>query len=164
MAVSDQVGQTNFYHFGDAESNLPTSSSLSQAFMETDSQANVLPVRVTTLDEFVANQRIDRVDLVKIDTESTEPAVLRGMKVVLERHRPDIICEVLKNRGSESALEYHLGELGYSFFLLTPNGPVRTDCVQGHPYWLNYWFTPTSEILQTADSKTHNVASSLPAL
>lgn len=36
--------------------------------------------------------------LLKIDTESTEPDVLNGASRLIEKHRPWIICEVLKDR------------------------------------------------------------------
>ena len=78
--------------------------------------------------------------MVKIDTETTEPQVLRGMMETMWRDRPAIVCEVL-GRGSEQALEQILGPLGYHYYLLTPAGPAERDHVEGHPEWLNYLFS-----------------------
>ena len=71
---------------------LPTSSSLSADFMKATGPLRPMKVHVVTLDEFVRRSRIDHLDLVKIDTESTEPAVLRGMHDTLSRDLPTIVC------------------------------------------------------------------------
>lgn len=49
---------------------------------------------VSTMDRWVAEHNIDRVDLIKIDVEGNECAVLDGAVDVLHRHRPVIVCEV----------------------------------------------------------------------
>jgi hypothetical protein len=98
-----------------------------------------------TLDRIVQEHKLDRVDLLKIDTESTEPQVLRGMIETLKRDRPTIVCEVLKGRGSEEQLDKILGSLGYRYYLLTPNGPEKQDQIIGHPSWLNYLFSPNED-------------------
>ena len=120
---------------------LPTSSSLSAEFMSPHGPLRGTSVRVVSLDAFMRNSGIERVDLLKIDTESTEPQVLQGMLETLRRDRPSIICEVLRGRGAEDRLEDILGGLGYHYYLLTPTGPMRVPQVRGHEAWLNYLFT-----------------------
>jgi hypothetical protein len=123
---------------------MPTSSSLSLEFMRSAVELRQMPVPVTTLDRFVREHGISRVDLVKVDTESTEPEVLRGMMETLRRDHPVIFCEVLPGRGSEKRLQEILQSLGYHNYLLTPNGPVCRESIEGHPEWLNYLFTTLS--------------------
>ena len=137
-AVGQEEGEAEFFHI---EAGLPTSSSLSFEFMQTTRELRSTTVPVLTLDRFVKYKKLNRVDLVKIDTESTEPEVLRGMIETIKRDRPLIICEVLKERGSERRLEEILGPLGYRYYLLTPDGPVQKDRIAGHAGWLNYLFT-----------------------
>jgi hypothetical protein len=98
-------------------------------------------VPVITLDRYVADRQIPKVDLVKIDTESTECQVLRGMRTTLKRDRPDILCEVLRGSASVGDLEEMLGPLGYHYYLLTPEGPLQRDHISGQPDWLNYLFS-----------------------
>jgi FkbM family methyltransferase len=50
-----------------------------------DMSAHREPVRVTTLDDIVAEHRIDRIDLLKLDLEGGELAALRGAASCLER-------------------------------------------------------------------------------
>jgi len=137
-AVGDKNGSAEFFH---TDSLLPTSSSLSFEFMSGAENLVSSSVPVITLDRYVKEQGIDRVDLLKIDTESTEPQVLRGMSGILERDRPTILCEVLKGRGAEEALERILAPLGYRYYLLTSQGPVERHHIEGHETWLNYLFT-----------------------
>lgn len=138
-AVGDMNGHAEFYHVADG---LPSSSSLSREFMSSAGGTlccSKLPV--LTLDRFLREQAPGRVDLMKIDTESTEPQVLRGMAAALVRDRPAIFCEVLPGRGSERPLEDILRPLGYRYYLLTPDGPERRERIEGHPAWLNYLFS-----------------------
>lgn len=51
-------------------------------------------IELSTLDEFCEAQRIDRVDLVKIDVEGLEERVLRGGKACLDRLKPLILIEL----------------------------------------------------------------------
>jgi FkbM family methyltransferase len=136
-AAGSQAGEAAFYHVRD---ELPTSSSLSQEFMAGTDGLFATPVPVVTVDRLVREHAIPRVDLVKLDTESTEPDVLEGMRATLDRDRPWIVCEVLKGRGSEGRLGPILEPYGYRYYLLTPDGAQRKDVIEGHPQFLNYLF------------------------
>lgn len=140
-AVGDIEGTAEFFH---QSTGMPTSSSLSFEFMSSATGVISTTVPVTTLDRFVEENSLTRIDLLKIDTESTEPDVLRGAITVLKRDKPVIFCEVLKGRGSEKPLEEILQPLGYRYYLLTPEGPVCHGSIEGHPEWLNYLFTTLS--------------------
>ena len=117
-------------------SALPTSSSLSDAFMAPHSPSSI-PVRCTTLDSLVAAQSLQGVGLVKIDTETTEPAVLKGMRQTIARDRPSIICEVLP-AAEKGAIEAVLDPHGYRYYHLRPEGPIREERLTGHPEWFNH--------------------------
>jgi FkbM family methyltransferase len=83
------------------------------------------------------------IDLVKIDTESTEPAVLRGMHRTIELWRPVIAIEVLHGR-TETDLDRFLTEADYRALWLRRDGPVIVDAVIGDSAHtdLNYLFVP----------------------
>jgi FkbM family methyltransferase len=140
-AIGNHEGTAEFYHI---PRNMPCSSSLSFDFMRSASDVRSFPVPVTTIDRLAQEAGLDRIDLVKIDTESTEPQVLRGMAETIRRHHPHIVCEVLKGRGSEKPLEELVFSFGYRAYHLTPEGPVLRHRVEGHPSWLNYLFTTLS--------------------
>ena len=149
-AIGREEGEVEFFHqspaaaavtASDGEAAIPCSSSLSEAFFMPGAQGLVsTKVRVTTMDGFLGGQNIETVDLVKIDTETTEPDVLEGMTATLRRSRPAIFCEVLGNALIER-LEGIVHSHGYSAYLLTDKGPVRKERIAGHPVFLNYFFT-----------------------
>ena len=51
-------------------------------------------VPVTTFDHLVDSERLDRIDVVKIDVEGSEELVLEGAKLSLRRFRPLILLEL----------------------------------------------------------------------
>jgi FkbM family methyltransferase len=57
------------------------------------SQAYSVVVAVQTLDQVVERERLRRVDLMKIDVEGSETAVLKGATRTLQKFRPVIIAE-----------------------------------------------------------------------
>jgi methyltransferase FkbM-like protein len=98
------------------------------------------PVRA--LDRFRDERGITGIDLMKVDTESTEADVLAGLRETLGRDRPWVFCEDLKGRGSEGPLDALLRPLDYRDYQLTPYCPVLRSPREGHPTWLNYLFVP----------------------
>lgn len=92
LAVSDTTGTVVFHDFSffsagsfssDEGSLLSSESYGSQSF----------EAATTTIDEFVADRRLDRVDFVKIDVEGAELAVLAGAEKTLATYRPVTVLE-----------------------------------------------------------------------
>ncbi len=141
-AVSDSNGRAQFFFSQAAlRDGLPTSSSLSEEFMAGAPEIVGVDVPLLTIDSFAEERAISRIDLVKIDTETTEPSVLRGMRKVLSRDRPTLVCEVLSGRADSAALDAELRPLGYKYFLLKADGPEPRERIEGHPEFLNFLFT-----------------------
>ena len=70
-------------------------SSLNSAFgvRRTDSsieQGQEVEVQASRFDEIAANQNLEKIDLIKIDAESSEMHVLRGMEGVLSQFKPKV--------------------------------------------------------------------------
>ena len=124
LAVSDRDGETNLFM---PAGTLPTGASTLAGFRPARS---TLLVRTVTLDAYVAQHDTGHVDLVKIDTESTEHEVLAGMQQIMDRDAPVIIAEVLAGR-NEAAQQSILAAHGYRWFWLTNSGPVAVDQIVG---------------------------------
>lgn len=89
-------------------------------------------VEVTTVDIAVRKLGIRQVDLMKIDVEGAEGAVLRGAHEVLVAHHPLIIVEIDRRReqafgDSPEAVFQYLHDLGYACYTLHRRrlAPVR---------------------------------------
>lgn len=138
-AAGASDGTAEFVHI--ADDTIPSSSSLSREFMSSHPTTETSRVEVVALDSYARANGLAHVDLVKIDTETTEPDVLRGMARTLERDHPAIFCEVLSGHETGGALAEVLGPLGYRYYHLTGDGPVARDEIRGHEVWRNYLFT-----------------------
>lgn len=137
-AVGKQDESARFFRGGNA---MPSCSSLSQEF----ALANCMVVRevnvpVVRLDTWVASAGLTTVDLLKIDTESTEPDVLAGMPQLLKESRPHIICEVFREH-TAPALEAVLSPWGYRYYVLTADGPRPCAHIAADPKWRNQLFS-----------------------
>jgi FkbM family methyltransferase len=139
VALGDRRGRAEFFH---VPGTIPSSSSLSREFMESivaPGRLAVADVEVTTADAFLAERGVTAVDLVKIDTEATEDAVLEGMVETLRRDGPAVVCEVLPD-GPASRIEEILRPLGYRFALMTGEGLEPCEHVVPHARWRNFLF------------------------
>lgn len=117
-----------------------SSNSLRSGFRPGD---RTVHVALETLDAYVA--RTGRVPgALKIDTESTEPDVLRGALETLKTAGPWIVCEVLAGR-TEAELMDILRPLGYRWYPLTGEIPaIAADEIVGDPTYqhMDWLFTP----------------------
>jgi FkbM family methyltransferase len=137
QAAGSVDSRARFYHTSGVA---PSSSSLSFEFMRTVDELGTLEVDVVRVDAIARALALEAVDLVKLDTETTEPDVLAGMGRLLSERRPDIICEVL-TRVDVGTLRSILKPLGYVFYHITDRGPERREEITPHGRWLNYLFT-----------------------
>jgi FkbM family methyltransferase len=108
------------------------------------------PIRVetTTIDSYLTQKRVERVDIVKIDTEGAELQILEGAENLLRKMRPLIICEVLDQstcpwgypaREIITKLRHH----GYEWFEILRDGSVRRHSTQSeYPDLKNYLAVP----------------------
>jgi FkbM family methyltransferase len=115
-ALADRDGEITLYV---RPTGTPLSASTLEGFRE-----NTVPTRVPAMrgDSFVDARGL-HVDLIKIDTEATEPVVLDAMRETLERDRPIVICEVLMSR-THTALRELFDSLGYRASQITDEGLV----------------------------------------
>ncbi|MGH9575395.1 MAG: FkbM family methyltransferase [Candidatus Acidiferrales bacterium] len=82
---------------------------------------STLDVPVARLDDYIAEKRITRISLLKIDAEGFELPVLKGLERYFSsrRDRPPIICEIAPRAysligQSLADLENYMGQFGYS--------------------------------------------------
>jgi FkbM family methyltransferase len=145
IALGDTNAQETLYVSG----RFGGSSSLNPRFR---SGQRAQPVTVRAGDAFLSEHAVDRVDLVKIDTESTEVSVLRGLSATLRKDKPDIICEVLYQsdpHGYRSLqmreIEQLLRPIGYRFYWISGGGLIEHERLEGERSnrFPNYLFTTT---------------------
>lgn len=92
-------------------------------------------VRVTTLDRFVEQEGLQRIDIMKIDVEGSELSALCGAKQTLSRFHPKIIVEINAETSSMAGYESreilnYLQQFGYTFQSIRHGGklsPIDTS-------------------------------------
>jgi FkbM family methyltransferase len=90
FAVSSTASEATFFQVISGD---PTRNGLKPPASD-DSVAKIT-VKAISLDEYVAETGLARVDVMKLDVEGGELEVLRGAAAMFEKFRPVLICEVL---------------------------------------------------------------------
>jgi FkbM family methyltransferase len=117
VALSDKESEVAFYEVQNAKYrylpyNLGGVGSLKN---ESNSKRTSTLVKTLLLDSFVEREGIQKIDLIKIDTEGTENLILNGGHQAISMLKPIIICETLFNR-IEKELEIIMRSHGYEFY------------------------------------------------
>ncbi|MEN3323021.1 FkbM family methyltransferase [Mariniflexile soesokkakense] len=86
-------------------------------------------VKATTLAKFVETEKINKIDLIKIDTEGTEIDILNSGIEVIKAFEPIVICETLFNT-IENELDDFFNELDFDFFNHTANGLEKVSSIK----------------------------------
>ena len=68
-----------------------------------------------------------QVDVVKIDVEDFEADVLAGMRRIMKRDRPFIVCEILPRSHRNERTRNIVESLEYQSYWITPSGYIRVS-------------------------------------
>lgn len=85
--------------------------------------------RATTLDAYVTEARLSRVDVVKMDVDGHECGVLRGAVDTLRKHRPSMVMELAPYQLEETGHSVDemieiLRSVGYGIFEMSSGSPL----------------------------------------
>jgi FkbM family methyltransferase len=90
---------------------------------------DLIDVETVAIDDLLARGALPPPDLVKIDVEGAEIAVLQGMRDTIERHHPAIICELHDTHAEfVSSMKAH----GYRLINLEGTIPVQDEGASSH--------------------------------
>lgn len=76
------------------------------------------------LDSYFKQIKIDKIDLIKLDTEGSEHLILSGASETIKRYRPIIICEILFNVIEQDIMSFFYDK-DYLYFNHTKMGLTR---------------------------------------
>ncbi len=114
LAASDVDGESRINLF---QGHLILSSGSSLVEKESKDVVSQETVQTIRMDRFVQQAELTALDLVKIDVEQFEEAVIAGMLESIGRFRPDLVIEIL-SRDNLVAVDQQLRPLGYHFVLI----------------------------------------------
>jgi FkbM family methyltransferase len=145
VALSGARGTVPFFETINDQGLLSTSSSL-----EFGHACQVGPhirydIETETLDDWSDGSGQRPVQLMKIDVEGHEHAVIEGGRRTLARHRPIIIAEVLGAANFVSLSQLQT-EHGYRDFTMSPGGVRARPDIRFHPDSWNHLLCPLEKI------------------
>jgi FkbM family methyltransferase len=108
LALSNTSGSAEI--FMDGENNLIPS-------MNKKGTGTTIKVQMRTLDSLIQEKGIGKIDLLKIDVETFEPEVLKGMENIIKNNSPTLIIEILNNEVGARNQEILDGK-GYLYFYI----------------------------------------------
>lgn len=96
VALSSSTGSSDFFVNKSSETNsLFPAKKVDSAIDELTTRIEQISIHTLTLNEFCANHNIDRIDLIKLDTQGSELEVLKGSNNLLKTQSISAIyCEV----------------------------------------------------------------------
>jgi FkbM family methyltransferase len=119
-------------------------SSLNSAFAARDSSGiintdgEIVKVQAHKVDDIVSMLNVSKIDTIKIDAESSERFVIRGLSETIKKHSPKIILEVGDSNpgeGSVAELLQMMAAHGYvPYYWKTPDELVRYTPTDFVPY------------------------------
>ncbi|MFL0354028.1 FkbM family methyltransferase [Xanthomarina sp. GH4-25] len=132
LAISDSIGEIDFYEVQNKKYkylkyNLAGEGNTGTK--KTSRNFKLNKVNSTTLSNFVGLKKLNKIDLIKIDTEGTEAVILNSGLSEVKKFEPIIICETLFNK-IESDLDDIFKLLNYEFYNHTPKGLKKVDTIK----------------------------------
>lgn len=90
-----------------------------------DTLVKAIEIKTIKLKTFIEENKIHKIDLIKIDVETHEPEVLEGFDTYLDKFRPTLIIEILNDEVGQR-VENSLKDKDYLYFNIHENaGSVR---------------------------------------
>ncbi len=113
--VSNTIGSANFYNYGEKTfiSRNTTAGSLNKNWRKNKQQS--ISVDITSLDQYIKDNNITQLDLLKIDVETHEYEVLLGFEKYFKLYKPIIILEI-QNRSIGENIENFIQSQNYYFY------------------------------------------------
>jgi len=144
MALSDVTGKASLYLPSSDGIDCETTGTLVTDGWQTRQHAPAIVVETIRFDDFEMTNPT-RIDLVKIDVEDHEAAVLAGMEQTIRRDRPFIVIEILPRPHRNAKTCQIVSSLGYTPFWITSCGYIRvSDFDFEHPSSQDFLLSPVS--------------------
>jgi FkbM family methyltransferase len=120
-AVSDKDGTAIIY---DTSSEHVYSVTVNKNMSSSDTKVTEIEIRTITMDTFIRENNIQKLDLIKIDVETHEPEVLAGFSTYLPKFKPTMLIEILSDEVG-SRVYGMVKDLGYLYFNIDEKGSIR---------------------------------------
>ena len=149
-AAYSESAELVFRDFGVVASSLNSAFTARDNFQIIRSAGVEVIVQAHPVDSLIEKFDCDKIDLIKIDAESSEKFVLQGLKNTLAKFRPTIVMEV----GDANLTGNSVGEIlsqmssaGYTAYSRDQNNRLNKFRQAGHVAYANLVFLPSEKML-----------------
>ena len=121
LALSDKTGEAIVY---DTETEHTYSVTVNKNLHAVTDKVNEVKIKTLRLDDFIEQNNIDKIDIMKIDVETHEPEVLEGMGKYLRIFKPTLLIEIL-NDNIANQIQTLIKDIDYIYFNLNEKGEIK---------------------------------------
>ena len=139
IALSEKKGTLTFYY-----SPFMSGASSSQNITE-NSNAVLVECKTSTVDDFVNDNSIPKIDFIKCDVEGAELFVFKGALQTIAQHKPIVFSEMLRKWAAKFG--YHPNDIislfskeGYSCFVTKDGNLAKLESVNESTEETNFFF------------------------
>jgi FkbM family methyltransferase len=93
----------------------------------TDNDQNTTPVFTVSIDDFVEQHALDRVDFIKMDIEGSELSALRGAEKTLRKFKPKLAICLYHRLDDFITIPEYLNQLGLSYVFYIDHTTIHTE-------------------------------------
>ncbi|MCO6500000.1 MAG: FkbM family methyltransferase [Vicingus serpentipes] len=112
-ACSNFSGEAIVYT--EKNTTLTTSVTVNKSLFSEDKELDIVPIETIKLYDYFEKEGLNQLDLIKIDVETHEYEVLKGMEDLIKKYTPTFLIEVLDDDVAKN-IELMIGGLGYMYF------------------------------------------------
>ena len=157
FGLSDKDATFDFFYYKNGSGNA------SMANLSESEDAERVSCTVYTLDGFISQSGIAKIDFIKCDVEGAELMVVKGGLETLKRDRPVIFMEILRKWSAK--FNYHpndiinlLAEIGFHCYIILNGKIERFQLVDEQTVATNYFFVHKTLVYGALAALIHDVA------
>lgn len=121
-ALSNKSGEAHI--FENPSNDIIYSVTVNKSLIEITENVVKTPINIIRMDEFIEQNNIENIDLIKIDVETHEPEVLEGFGKYLTLFQPTLLIEVLDEKKA-CEIENIIKEIPYLYFMINEETGIR---------------------------------------
>lgn len=127
FGLSDKAGEINIYQSSSSYGDGSDNGGLGTLYPSDSIAKPAGVIKLTTLDDFCGERKLQKVDLIKLDIEGAELPALKGALNTLKQFKPKLIIEVQEETAERAGYSaddilIFLANLGYEFQVIGRNG------------------------------------------
>jgi FkbM family methyltransferase len=138
LAVSDYSGDAVIYT---ADENFAYSVTVNQNLWVTEGEPIKLDIKTITLNDYIEQQKITQIDLVKIDVETHEPEVMAGFDKYFRQFKPVVLIEILNESVAEKLGPYFPAD-EFDFYNIDERSGIKKVAALSKSDYYNFLVVP----------------------